>query len=357
MNNKYLLIFKKSIIIIFVLTILNSTVIGSSVESPVHTWSMDKLFGNMSGFPTATTNDCKAGGCISFDGSSCTQDGSGSISTIQENATYTLWMKTGSDVTNLQYIFTQNKKNTNLNDVSMARGFFIQDSWLYVFSSDKNGIRQILPYEIIKSNTWYFLALSQSENNLDVFINGNITVGLGFTGSINTYLDSWGLGCLTYSASNSFKGKLDDINVYSSALSQDIIFQAYQNPLYPNVPNNNASTTSNNNFNFNFNINISGIIHNIMSFLGVISMILVIAIPISAFIYSKKNNEDDDVIRENIDFEESNSPIIPIRDTLVENNSQYVYENETTQHILCPLCSAEVKIGEGFCPNCGKRVD
>ena len=213
-----------------------------SVNTPSNYWSMDKIVGQTYGNPEIVSNDCIKNNCTNFNGLSkiVTTLNLNSKTDVQDNATYSFWFKTGSNVNNTQYLLTQNLNFTFPNsDVSEGRGVFIKDGEIGIFSRQTDYTWKEILLMTITTNSWYYLALVQNQSTLTGYINGTFEKSITFSGSMTSYSNSWGIACLTYRNYDLFSGKIDEITVYPTALSASDIIMMYDS--YTTNNNNSSS--------------------------------------------------------------------------------------------------------------------
>lgn len=361
---------QKLIFITITWIFLTSTLTGLGTSSPVHYWSMDNYFGQTIGNPTLETNDCVQGKCMSFDGSSCITEGSGLNSPIENLATYTMWVKTGSDIDSLQYIFTQNGANTAPNNGVGKRGLYIQHGWLSAFVDTKlSGIQTITNYNSLYTNTWYFVSLVQNLSELNMYINFNGNTNGYASGSTSNFGDSWNFGCAPNQNNNFFMGKLDEINVFSSAFTASQVDQLYTKFNDPNIQStqNTPLTTSTSSINLNVKLIIDFIL-----------VLLIITIPIYTIFSTKRvdtiglrqriNLNNSKLSKSISDYSKSISDYLKssynhLKANYNRSNSPNIHNEPVNQNSestkvktkFCFSCGTNIDIDEFFCPNCGTR--
>ena len=229
---------KVCLIIIILLSFFYPVQLSVSSSSPYYYWSMDSLFGTIQGKPSVVHNDCISFACIQFDGNSAMLYGSGTTNTtvIQSQTTYSLWIETGNDTNSLQYVFTQSMIDENLGKLVVGRGVFIKDGNIWIFTRDATTTWQQIDLGSVKANIWYSIILVQDGSTLSGYLNGVETNStISFTGSINSYTDYWGIGTLSIGGYD-FIGKLDEIKVFSSPLSNIDVLSLFNSELGMNKP-------------------------------------------------------------------------------------------------------------------------
>jgi hypothetical protein len=85
----------------------------------------------------------------------------------------------------------------------------------------------------LNTSQWYHVAASYGGGTLSLYLNGNLVASQAVTGSISSDTSKLTLGKNPLSASNYFKGKIDEVRVFNSALTasqiQRMVYQEIQN--------------------------------------------------------------------------------------------------------------------------------
>lgn len=353
--------------ILFILSLVCVLVLPANSEitatDPTIYWSMDSLFGYQQGDPTVVTNcisgscnNCISGSCIKFDGSSGILVGTSGTtnSPIQNKATYSLWIKTGSDVTSQQYILTQDMVDNVYGRTRVGRGVFIQNNIMWVFSrktitpDGANSWEQIELGEIFP-DSWYYIALVQNGSSLIGYVDGKATQPMiTFNGYISTYSDYWGIGCLSQGGIF-FSGQLDEINIFSSALSASSIESLYQSDNNPTikmgllspVP---STTTVNSQIGTSFLNKRTNSQTSIFLF-DIVLLVIIIGVPSYILISKGKVNKKI-----------STNENIPLHSRA--NNGTNVHSDQfNIQRVhLCQNCGSKLDLNDNFCQNCGSPI-
>lgn len=332
------LLFASTLIFLSVSLSFSPIAVSGAIQ-PDYSWSMDSLFGSHVGNPTVNSNDCVKGNCLNFDGSSCITAGNGltSATNVQNTVTYTLWIKTGSEVTSLQYVLNQNVDHIITEEIRNARGVFVDKGLIGIYTRQGDNTWEQINLVTAIPNSWYFISLVQNSNVLTGYVNGaEVQKPLTFTGLLTSYANSWLVGCVSYNLINlGFKGTIDDVHIYSTALNSTTIQSLYTSYSYTPSYTQPYSRASNSqqtqqtqggnpalNFNYQLDLILAG---------------LIILIPIIS-ILSKRNIKRNTVNRNNIQkTAQSNSVIF--------NGPQ-----------ICVNCRSRLNTGDNFCPECGSPI-
>lgn len=315
-----------------------STIAGISTIQPDYSWSMDSLFGTQIGNPTVISNGCVKGKCINFDGSSCIGTGNGetSVTNVQNVATYTIWLKTGSDVSSLQYALTQNVDHiiSGTTSIRNARGIFVDKGLIGIYTRQGDNKWEQINLVSAEPNSWYFISLVQTKSELTGYINGIKIQSLSFTGSLTSYSNSWQLGCVSTNLINlGFNGILDDINIYSTALNSTDIYSlftsysytpSYSQPYSFASKTQQTQITKSNSLDLNFWLDI-----------GLVGIIILIPI---ITIYSKRNAQKKAVNRTTLQRNTTASSAL------------------FSDHVICVNCQSQLNFDDHFCSECGTPI-
>ena len=116
--------------------------------------------------------------------------------------------------------------------------YLVTNGWTFLLGSTSLVHNSGIP----STGTWYHIAATYDGSNQKLYINGELVDTESMTGSIPTNNNPLYIGGID--ANRFFDGKIGQVRVYSSALSQDDIRQNYNftKPSYPN--GNDASLTS-----------------------------------------------------------------------------------------------------------------
>jgi len=123
----------------------------------------------------------------------------------------------------------------NVNDTAIQRivqrgsctwGLFIKNGYVYFYTDTRrDGGTWMSVRSKIENSVWTHVAgiYSKDDNVMKLYINGNFAAEVEQTGSINTSNCSLFIGSANNTKLQTFKGQLDNIMVYSKALSDEEI--------------------------------------------------------------------------------------------------------------------------------------
>lgn len=155
--------------------------------------------------PTYTTSGCLSGGCLSFDG---TDDfvrilNSASINPNASNFAVNVWFYANSVGSGILY----NKEN--MYEAEVVTGYAWQPDWAWFGGGNLNSI----------ANQWIMMTVVYDHANQYLYRNGVLAYSRPQTGNMGTDTNNLTFGSRQNGTSDFFKGLLDDISIYSSALT------------------------------------------------------------------------------------------------------------------------------------------
>ncbi len=169
---------------------------------------------------TSTTAGFSTGDSLNFNGTDTYVAVADSTGLDVSNITISAWIKTGGDVNSTQYIVSK------WVDSDPNRSYAIGiETGKFIFLTSSLGTLATIDSMSIGSattNTWYHFAATSDGANKRVYINGTeVTPAKSWAFSIHASTTGLVLGNLNTSTSNYFGGVIDEVSIYSTALSSD----------------------------------------------------------------------------------------------------------------------------------------
>jgi len=168
------------------------------------------------------SGNCKAGGCLSFDGSTNYVRVNNFISQPTGNAPISIsaWIKPSLLLSNrVIACFGVDGGPPS------AYGIYASGSNAIASFSSSNG--QAIGSTVLQTNQWYFITGVYDGTNNKVYVNGLLDGNTVYSlGNLQAGQISIGVWC-NYTTGNNFQGPIDEVRIYNRALSATEILQMY----------------------------------------------------------------------------------------------------------------------------------
>jgi len=156
------------------------------------------------------------------------------------NFTYSSWVNLSSYATEASEIISDYSGNYKGNVFDITSSGHVR----IIVMSSSSASYDCIGSSIIQLNNWVYLSASYDGQKLRLYLNCNLTdssqanfYSYSTAGSLLIGSASWCIGC----SQLNFHGKIDDIRIYSCALSNSEIQALYQENGWDGVPDNNIS--------------------------------------------------------------------------------------------------------------------
>ena len=179
--------------------------------------------GNNGALTNFSTSTCwvsgKSGNALEFDGSDSYVNCGNKSSVELKEFTYTAWVMPHTVSSQYQQIIGKNS--------IWHKGFFISYGDLRGRVGQSNSAATAIKYNAIIANTWQHVAMTYANNEIKLYLNGQLlsattTLGSGTVTSTSSY------NLLLSSSSCPFDGLMDDVRIYPRALNETEIGKIYQ---------------------------------------------------------------------------------------------------------------------------------
>ncbi len=195
--------------------------------------SGNKLNGTLSGGPTWQTTGGKVGGALQFDGVNDYIDcGNPTALNIQDKITLACWIKLASFTRNWQAILAKGDNSYRLTRSSAGNSVYFGLGGTSVGGFD--GATEVA------NNEWHHIAGVYDGANATLYIDGTADTAVPSTGKISTNSYNLFIGENSQARARYFKGLMDDVRIYSCALTEAEVVAAMRgttSPTQVQVPN------------------------------------------------------------------------------------------------------------------------
>ncbi|MHC4556201.1 MAG: LamG domain-containing protein [Planctomycetota bacterium] len=159
---------------------------------------------------------------LSFDGVDDYVDlGSVNIN-IPGDFTITAWIKAIQSRSNYRVILSKGPKNTGHYEIYLN----ISTGELKFYSND---IGDIGSGRIVDDNIWHHITVTYNGANMKFYVDGNLESSPSASGSITSENEIFYIGRQIIDLSMPFNGLIDEVAIYNRALTDEEIWQLYQN--------------------------------------------------------------------------------------------------------------------------------
>jgi len=228
----------------------SNTVQNELLGDLVSEWTFDNpslpgedTWGNNDGTVTGATHKTKAsgecvyGGCMSFDGNDyITQGASDDLNFGTGGLTYSVWFKNYSVDANA-HIIIRSAYSAN----ESAIGIYISNNRIYNVVRSSSTLEVAVAANVVPNN-WYFVTLTRENEVIYAYLNG-VNIGSASGANFNCVSNTMTrMGANSITVPNTFfNGLIDDVRIYSAALSSAQIKQQYVAGINSLLANNNIS--------------------------------------------------------------------------------------------------------------------
>lgn len=161
-----------------------------------------------------TATDCKVNGCLSFDGGDYVKTANNALDGLSTQASVSLWFKTSSTGENLLF------SNEGYHAVYMNFGGVSGKMTAFFDGSSGGNPSTALSYN---DNTWHHMIATNNGTTTKLYIDGKKVLDFSETFAAATSTQPFVLGAQYTGATSFYTGSLDELKVYTAALSESEI--------------------------------------------------------------------------------------------------------------------------------------